>query len=317
MAKKKAKPGPAKAPKKFEQPSPHYKVLARDQEKMPVELSQGERDAAAIRLAELVEAKERLSEEKREAMRGWRVKLNAAQEEIDDCASGVLKGAMPTPFTVETRLVFKTRLVERVRTQDGRVIDKRAATPEEELEHLQPPLKVGDPLDTRPLIVESEPELDEAEGTDESDYLDEDTREALGGLPEGWRKRWVDARWKVEGSDMALAGSDLWEVYLRIPPNAGTSVSDLFDRCSTLAHLAIDHVERALRVLRRGGLTRLDEGLWYVASESPPEPTEPGRNDPLPEAAVAPKPKRRRAKDTGEALLNTALEQSEAHEAVH
>lgn len=320
MAKKK-KPGPPKGPKKLEQASRDYKLLAREQEKMPVELSQDEREAAGNRLAQLVQEREALTAEKREAMRSWRLRIAEKQDEIDDCATGVLKGAMPMPFTVETRAVYKTRMIERVRTQDGLVIDKRPMTPEEELEHLQPSLtgtspaeaRVGDPLDAGPLIVDE----DETEGTAESDYLDEDTREALGGLPAGWRKRWVEARWRVEGYDIPLCGSDLWEVYMRLPVSTGVSVQDLWDRCSTLAHLSLDHVHRALHVLRRGGLTRVDEGLWYVASEAPPVETEPGRADPLPEAAAPVKPKRRRAKDTGEALLNAALDQSEAMEAVH
>jgi hypothetical protein len=315
MAKKQKKPGAPKGPKKLEQASRDYKLLARDQEKMPVELSQDEREAAGNRLAVLVQEREALTAEKREEMRSWRLRIAEKQDEIDDCATGVLKGAMPMPFTVETRAVYKTRMVERVRTQDGLVIDRRPMTPEEEIEHLQPSLgmSVGDPLDVGPLIADE----DETEGTADSDYLDEDTRAALGGLPQGWRKRWVDARWKVEGYEMPLCGADLWEVYMRIPVGTGVDVSALWERCSTLAHLSLDHVHRALHVLRRGGLTRVEGGLWFVADEAPPVETEPGRTDTLPEAAAPQKPKRRRAKDTGEALLNNALEQSEAMEAVH
>jgi len=73
-------------------------------------------------------------------------------------------------------------------------------------------------------------------------------------------------------------------------------------------------VQRALAIMRRCGLVRADDGgVWFAAEEAPEVETEPGRKDTLPEAAVAPKPKRRGAKDTGEALLNSALEQSEAH----
>jgi hypothetical protein len=319
MAKKQKKPGAPKGPKKLEQASREYRLISRDSEKMPVELSQEEREAAGHRLAELVREKEALNDEKREVMREWRLKLAEKQDLIDDCAAGVIKGAMPTLFTVETRAVYKTRMIERVRTQDGLVIEKRAMTPEEEVEYLQPaltgtaPTASGDELATGPLILDE----DEAEGTDSGDYLDEDTRAALGGLPAGWRKRWVDARWRVESYDTPLCGADLWEVYMRLPVGQGVTLEALFERCSTLAHLSLDHIHRALHVLRRGGLVRLDEGLWFVASEAPPVETEPGRSDPLPEAAAPVKPKRRRAKDTGEALLNNALDQSEAMEAVH
>lgn len=323
MAKKQKKPGPPKAPKKLDQPSKDYRLIERATEKMPVELSQAERDAAAIRLAELVEAKEKLSEEKRDAMRGWRVRLNAAQEEIDDCAAGVIRGAMPTPFTVETRAIYKSRTIERVRVQDMVVVESRAMTPEEELLYLQPALPAtapteggaADQLKTGALI-EDRPSTDD-EDEDDSEELDEDRREALGGLPAGWRKVWVDGRWAIEGQPMPLVGADLWEIYMRIPSAGGTS-EDVWGKCVTLQHLSFDHVVRALHVMKRGGVVRLlEDGVWMVTPEAPPEPTEPGRRDPLPEAAVAPKPKRRGAKTKAEAMLNSALDQSEAHEAVH
>lgn len=312
MAKKQKKPGPPKAPKKLDQPSKDYRLIARDQEKMPVELSQEEREAAGHRLAELVREKESLVEEKREVVREWRIRLSEKQAQIDDCAAGVLKGAMPTPFTVETRAVYKARTIERVRVQDNLVVESRPMTPEEELEYLQPALpsgapaqaEGGDPLAVGPLIADT-PEDDD----DLAPELDEDTRAALGGLPAGWRKRWVDGRWAIEGQPMPLVGSDLWEVYLRIPGTGGTA-DEVWTACATLQHLSLDHVTRALHVMKRGGVVRLlEDGVWMVAAEAPPEPTEPGRNDPLPEAEVAPRPKRRSAK--------TKVEQSEAHEAVH
>lgn len=318
MAKKKSKPGPPKAPKKLDQPSKEYRLIERAQEKMPVELSQAERDAAAIRLAELVEAKEALNEEKKDVMRGWRVRLNAAQEEIDDCAAGVIRGAMPTPFTVETRAVYKSRTIERVRVQDNLVIESRPMTPEEELLYLQPALPSTEgqavaAADASGLIVDK-PTTDE---DDDSEELDEDRREALGGLPAGWRKAWVEGRWLIDGQPMPLCGADLWEIYLRIPLTGGT-LADVSLACLSLQHLSLDHIARALHVMKRGGVVRLlEDGVWHVAAEAPPEPTEPGRSDPLPEAAVAPKPKRRGAKTKAEALLNHALDQSEAHEAVH
>lgn len=324
MAKKQSKPGPPKAPKKLDQPSKEYRLIERAQEKMPVEISQKERDAAAIRLAELIEEKEELTEGKREAMREWRVKLNAKQEEIDDCAAGVLRGAMPTQFTVETRAVYKARTIERVRIQDNVVIESRPMTPDEELQYLQPALPStddqtsGDVTTTLKFpasaLTVDKPTTDE---DDDSEELDEDRREALGGLPAGWRKAWVEGRWLIDGQPMPLCGADLWEIYLRIPLTGGT-LADVSLACLSLQHLSLDHVARALQVMKRGGVVKLlEDGVWMVAAEAPPEPTEPGRSDPLPEAAVSPKPKRRGAKTKAEALLNAALDQSEAHEAVH
>lgn len=72
--------------------------------------------------------------------------------------------------------------------------------------------------------------------------------------------------------------------------------------------------ERVL-MLERELVVKTDEGRWCAKVEAPTESTEAGRNDPLPEAADAKKPKRRRAKDTGEAAINTALGQSEGMEA--
>lgn len=336
MTKTKTKP-PKKKVEPLKQPaSKEYRLLSVDTEKMPVELSQEERDRCAIELAELVEQKEALTEEKREVMRGWRVRLNAKQEEIDDCAAGVIRGAKPKAFSIETRAAYKTRTIERVRAEDGKVIDKRAMTPEEEIEHLQ--TAMGDTRATpHTLAREPSPDAkmgglnlaggdgeaapttlvyatgpDEPTEAQEEPEIDDDTRAALGGLPRGWRKVWLDSRWLIEGEALPLSGGDLFEVYLRIS-GKGSTTAILHAACEPVG-LSLGHVQRALAIMRRCGLVRADEGgVWFVAEEAPEESTEPGRADPLPEAAVAPKPKRRGAKDTGEALLNKALEQSEAH----
>ena len=66
-------------------------------------------------------------------------------------------------------------------------------------------------------------------------------------------------------------------------------------------------MRRALLVVAAKG------GVWFVAEEAPAVETEPGRSDTLPEASTTPKPKRSRARNTGEQAINTALEQSEGH----
>lgn len=337
MTKTKTKP-----PKKVEplkQPaSKEYKLLSIDTEKMPVELSQAERDRCAIELAELNEEAEKLTEEKREVMRGWRVKLNAKHEEIADCAAGVLRGARPKAFSVETRAVYKTRMVERVRAQDGVVISKRPMTPEEEVEHLQTSMERAQPATLQrepapdksanhwPLRTPEERAADSTlvhstgpdEPTEEQEEpeIDDDTRAALGGLPRGWRKVWLEATWRIDGEAIPLRGGDLWEVYIAIKPT-GSTTADLHTSCERVG-LSLGHVQRALQIMRRCKLVKADEGgVWFVAEEAPEVETEAGRNDPLPEASAAKKPKRRGAKDTGEAAINAGLGQTEGMEAVH
>jgi hypothetical protein len=327
----KTKKPAAKKPEPLKQTSKDFRLISRDQEKMPVELSQAERDRCAIQLAELVEEKEGLDEEKREVMREWRVKLRAKQEEIDDCAAGVIRGAKPTAFTIETRAVFKSRMIERVRTEDGKLVEKRPMTPEEEVQYLQTDIsdgraaphtlnrEPGPDVKSGPLKLASDgtpaPDTlvystgpDEPTEEEEVPELDDDTRAALGGLPKGWRKVWLECQWRIEGDDKPLRGGDLFEVYLRIKTQ-GSSTAEV-----TPDFLSTPHVQRALDIMRRRGLVRTDEGgLWFVAEEAPEVPTEPGRNDPLPEAAEVKKPKRRGARDTGEQAINVALGQSEGH----
>ncbi len=336
MTKTKTKP-PKKKLEPLKQPaSKEYRLLSVDTEKMPVELSQEERDRCAIELAELNEEAEKLTEEKREVMRGWRVKLNAKHEEIADCAAGVLRGARPKAFSIETRAVYKTRMIERVRAEDGKLIDRRVMTPDEEVTYLQTDIGEGratktldrDPspdAKTGPLKLGGNGSAPEApttlvhstgpdEPTEEQEVpeIDDDTRAALGGLPRGWRKVWLDSRWRIEGEALPLSGGDLFEVYLRIS-GKGSTTAILHAACEPVG-LSLGHVQRALAIMRRCGLVRADDGgVWFAAEEAPEVETEPGRKDTLPEAAVAPKPKRRGAKDTGEALLNSALEQSEGH----
>ena len=317
MAKQK-KPGPAKKPEALKQTSKEFRLVSRDTEKMPVELSQAERDRCAVQLAELVEEREKLDADKREVMREWRVRLRSKQEEIDDCAAGVIRGAKPTQFTIETRAVFKSRMIERVRAEDGRVIEKRPMTPEEELQYLQ--TDIAERAQPAALLREPTPETvtadeDEPAATD-GDTLPDDECDAIQ-VPHGWPRAWMERRWKIEGAALPLTGADVAQVYHSLS-SAGSTLDELVADGAPAAYLGRPHVARALALLNgRELVVKTDEGRWFARVEAPPADTEPGRNDPLPEASAPAMPKRRRAKDTGEAAINTALGQSEAMEAIH
>lgn len=317
MAKQK-KPGPAKKPEALKQTSKEFRLVSRDTEKMPVELSQAERDRCAVQLAELVEEKERLDEDKREVMREWRVKLRAKQEEIDDCAAGVIRGAKPTQFTIETRAVFKTRMIERVRTEDSKLIDKRPMTPEEEVQYLQtdiaeraqPAALLREPST---LVTNDDDALaDEPDATD-GDTLPDDECDAIR-VPHGWPRAWMERRWKVEGAALPLTGADVAQVHCSLS-SGGSTLDELCAEGAPAAYLGRPHVSRALALMLGRELVTTDDAKWFAKVEAPPAPTEPGRKDPLPEASAAPKPRRRRAQDTGEQAINAALGQSEAMEA--
>lgn len=307
--------GKASKPGKLEQASKDYRLVSREEEKMPVELSTEERDRASIRLAELVGEKEALLDQKRDVVREWRVRINAKQEEIDDCAAGVLKGAMPTKFVVETRAVYRTRMIERVRAQDGVVVDARPMTPEEEVQYLQTDIE-GQRAQPAALLREPGPETVEDDEPDAvaGDVLPDDECDAAR-VPHGWPKAWMDRRWKVEGAALPLTGADVAQVFYSLSAS-GSTLDELVAEGAPAAYLGRPHVSRAIALLNRRELVAKGEGgAWFARIEAPAETVEPGRNDPLPEASAAPKPKRRRARDTGEAMLNTALGQSEAMEA--
>lgn len=318
MAKQK-KPDPAKKPETLKQTSKEFRLVSRDTEKMPVELSQAERDRCAVQLAELVEEKERLDEDKREVMREWRVKLRAKQEEIDDCAAGVIRGAKPTQFTIETRAVFKTRMIERVRTEDSKLIEKRPMTPEEEVlylqtdiaERAQPAALLREPST---LVTNDDALADEPDATD-GDTLPDDECDAIR-VPHGWPRPWMERRWKVEGAALPLTGADIAQVHCSLS-SGGSTLDELCAEGAPAAYLGRPHVSRALGLmLGRDLVVKGDEGKWFAKVEAPAEPTEAGRNDTLPEAAdVSKKPRRRGAKDTGEKAINKALGQSEGMEA--
>lgn len=310
----KAKQKRVSKPVKLEQASKDYRLVSREEEKMPVELSTEERDRASIRLAELVGEKEALLEEKRDVVREWRVRINAKQEEIDDCAAGVLKGAMPTKFVVETRAVYRTRMIERVRAQDGVVVDARPMTPEEEVQYLQTDIE-GQRTQPAALLREPAPEAvdDEPEAV-AGDVLSDDECDAAR-VPHGWPKAWMDRRWKVEGAALPLTGADVAQVFYSLSAS-GSTLDELVAEGAPAAYLGRPHVSRAIALLNRRDLVvKSEDGAWFARLEAPAETVEPGRNDPLPEASAAPKPKRRRARDTGEQAINVALGQSEAMEA--
>jgi hypothetical protein len=157
-----------------------------------------------------------------------------------------------------------------------------------------------------------DPEVAQALTDDiDPDLMPDDECDAVG-VPHGWPRRWLGRSWPIEGSETPLTGADIAQVYLAI--SASGSTVDALCEHALCNWLSRPHIVRALALLLNQGLVvKDDEGKWFAAVEMPKPETEPGRKDTLPEAAVAPKPKRRGAKDTGEALLNSALEQSEGH----
>lgn len=302
-----------------------WRLIERGERKLPVQIDPEERDALGHRLAKLIQNFRALDSERADVARKWRVKLKEAKEEIDEAAEAVERGVEQKRFVVEVRAVFATRTIDTVRVEDGEVLESRPMTAEEEVTYLQQDLGEAPPATERepqaegymrltlrrdePRIIDvtPEPAEPESEGREEPPE-DEGENDALG-LPACWPKRWRGKSWKV--GEHVLTDSDVLEVYLRVP-EAGLAVDAL---CEQMSWLNREQVTRALSLLAKQGLaTKAEGGLWTTAAAE--EEAEPGRSDNLPEAAVAPKPKRRRAKDTGEALINGALEQSEAHEAV-
>lgn len=301
-----------------------YKLLERGERKLPVELDPAERDARAHTLAKLVQNFRALDAKRAEVAREWRVKLKAAKEEIDEAAIAVEEGVEQKKFVVEVRAVFATRSVDTVRVEDGEVLESRAMTTDESRDYLQPPLDIGAPAETPDVIdvplglpyrpddgeiidAETEPDDGDADADDAAAVRDEGEYEALG-LPANWPPRWRGKTWKV--GDAELAESDVLEVYLRVS-GAGVELEELAGKLTWLNRA---QVGRALALLKKQGMVEKVGGK-FCAVEGEPEEPEPGRADPLPEASAAPKPRRRRAKDTGEQAINAALGQSEAMEA--
>lgn len=312
-----------------------YKLLERGERKLPVELDPSERDARAHTLAKLVQNFRALDAERADVARTWRVKLKAAKEEIDEAAKAVEEGVEQKKFVVEKRAVFSAQTIDLVRMPDEEVLESRPMTEEEKRDLLQQSLDVtatapesaeahaaeveeagllGLPYRPEEDIVDGELEAvggeagsDAGPDEDEGQY-DEGEYEALG-LPPTWPRKWRGKAWKV--GEAELAESDVLEVYLRTKAS-GIGIDELGEQATWLNRAQIG---RALSLLKKADLVNKADGGKWCAVEGVPEEQEPGRNDPLPEASAAPKPKRRRAKDTGEAAINTALGQSEAMEA--
>src|SRR5690606_24722309 len=142
----------------------------------------------------------------------------------------------------------------------------------------------------------------------EGDTLPDDECDAVN-VPRGWPRAWMERRWRVEGAALPLTGADVAQVYHSLSAS-GSTLDDLCAEGAPSAYLGRPHVARAIALLNgREIVVKDDDGRWWASVEAPAEPTEAGRSDTLPEAAEIVRPKRRRAKDTGEAAINAALGQ--------
>lgn len=301
-----------------------YHLIEKLTRELPVTLDPAEREALKDRENELGERVDELEREHETIRAAEREDARARRESIAEARAAWRKtmserrtGTAQREFKCELRGVIATQSIDLVRVHDGEIIETRPMSEEERVKYLQGNLlpeaestlaySTGDLpalTDGAPLAEDDEPEDDDLVGDDE--------RAALGGLPRGWPKRWLNCEWTVEGEPLPLTGGDIFEVYLRI----ATTGSTVDMMCEAVNWLGRGHVVRSLALLLRRKLAVVtDGGLWFAAEEAPEVETEAGRNDPLPEASAAKKPRRRGAKDTGEAAINGALGQSEAMEA--
>lgn len=300
---------------------PEFLLIEKVTRELPVELSPEEREALKDRenqqgeeVLTLERQHEQIRADEREEARARRDAIKDARAAWSKTIDARRSGTEMREFKCELRAMIKTQTIDLVRVHDGEVVESRPMSEEERLRYLQgdmfeadsPAGDIGQTLGVLRLM----PLPADEEEPESGDELPADEREALGGLPAGWPRRWVGAEWTC-GDDIPLAGGDIFEVYLRIGAK-GSTVDEL---CTAVPWLGRGHVTRSLALLLRRKIVVTEEGRWFAAVEAPEVPTEPGRNDPLPEAAEIVKPKRRRAKDTGEQAINVALGQSEGMEA--
>lgn len=300
-----------------------FLVIEKLTKKLPVTLDPEEREALKDRENELGErvltlerAHEAASNYAKELSRARKERIEDARAAWAETMDERISGTAQREFKCELRAVIATQSIDLVRLPAGDVVDTRPMNEEERLKYLQGSLlpDKDEPQSTLVYATGDLPALTSDESdTIEADTLPDDECDALS-LPHGWPRVWLGRSWRVEGSDVPLQGADVAQVYLCISPS-GSTVDALVSHpsCGWHGPAGRAYIVRALALLLNQGLAVKADDLWFASVEAPKEPTEPGRNDSLPEASAAPKPKRRRAKDTGEAAINTALEQSEAH----
>lgn len=301
-----------------------FLVIEKLTKSLPVTLDPDEREGLKDTIVSLADKLTALNREDESIKLDQREASRARKERIDETEASLRRtqdehkhGTAEREFKCELRAVIATQSIDLVRLPDNDVVDTRPMNEDERLKYLQGSLlpdkdepqttlacSAGDlpaPTDSQPVAPD---DID-------PDLMPDDECDAVG-VPHGWPRRWLGRSWAIEGSETPLTGADIAQVYLAI--SASGSAVDALCEHALCNWLSRPHIVRALALLLNQGLVvKDDEGKWFAAVEMPAPETEPGRKDTLPEAAVAPKPKRRGAKDTGEALLNSALEQSEAH----
>lgn len=275
---------------------------------------EAESDAAKARIAA---AKSKAAEAAAER----RTEIKEAAEEFDTALEAQTTGMERRAVDVERRAVIATATIEVVRLDTGEVVDVHPMSDADRAKWCQ-----GDIADvTGGLTIKAgstesdEPDTAAHDDDTTSDTITDDEADELG-LPRGWPRAWRDREWKV--GDTMLTEGDVREVYIRLA-DAGTTIDELLDGREGVA--AMDwldrkRVGRALALLKQKALV----GKLVIAGQPPAwAPTaalaevlevapEPGRTDPLPEAADGPKPKRQGKRVTkADKLVNAAAEQSD------
>lgn len=294
---------------------PKYLVIEKLSKELPTELDAAEREALKDRENQLGEAVLVLEREHESIRAGEKEEARTRREAIKDARAAWSKtiderrsGTAMREYKCELRAVIASQTIDLVRVTDGEVIETRAMSEEERAKYLQPSLDIAPAL---PLTTTDDALADEPEAT-AGDTLPDDECDAIR-VPHGWPRAWLDRIWRVDDAALPLSGGDVAQVYHSLA-SSGSTLDELCAEGAPAAYLGRAHVALALaRLNGRELVVKDDDGKWWAKVEAP-APTEPGRNDSLPEAADASKkPKRTRARDTGEQAINAALGQSEGH----
>lgn len=335
---------PAPAPSE----PPKFRLIAREARRFDFPLTVEERARIGDRVgdlgrelralerkhdAETEAAKARIAAAKSEAAEEAakrREKIQEAADLFDDALSAQTTGVERRSVEIERRALVATSTIEIVRLDTGEVVESRPMTEAEQAKWCRQgtieDVTGGATVKAGAIEGEAEAPAEDAEGEEaaaappeESDALDEGEAEARG-LPVGWPRSWRAKEWTVKG--LALTEGDVHEVYLRLS-STGTTLDELLaggPGWSGLTWLDRPRVGRAVALLARKGLAQkmVIEGqppAWASIDPravEPEEEPEPGRADPLPEAADAPKPKRQgKAQTKADRLVNAAAEQSD------
>lgn len=322
---------------------PRYRLMAREARRFEFPLSLEERAQIGDRVADLgrelraleveheaaIEAgRDRikaLKSECAEASQKRREALKEAAEEFDNALAAHKTGIERRSVDIERRAIVASATIEVVRLDTGEVVETRPMTEAEQAKWCRQGTieDVTGGATVQAGVVEDPNDGSDGAGdapSEPSDGLDEGEAEALG-LPVGWLRSWRDKTWQVKAETLTENG--LHETYLRLTA-AGVTIDALLEGTPVVQGLSAMGVPRAcvgraLVLLKKAGLADRGEGrgVWVrvdrkAASAEPEEEPEPGRADPLPEAADAPRPKRQgKAATKADKLVNAAAEQSD------